>query len=415
MKIWYSLSSWLFLWLVTSCSGDFADNSWVTEVLPAPYEPPVEMGDSARRTCLVYIVGDNTLSGYVQNDLKEILSAAESVPSDCYMLAYVDDFHSSRILRFFNNDGEGDYEQVYDFEREMASCDTLEMRSVLEWVQLNCPAKKMDLVMWSHATGWLYDDGRRPSLYSFGDDGANAESGIRRMNIEELAALLRGIKQKPERLFFDACFMQGVECAYALRNSVEWVIASPAEIPAEGAPYHKIVPLFFDPLAGIQDILDAYKGYYDGSDTGVVLSAVRCSAMDSFADAVSVVVDAFLSCKMLADYEGLFAYLPGGSWTYYQKFPCFYDINSVMLKYLPYAEYAAFKKALDEAVPYKCASNMWVSGVLPSKSAEIYLSASWCGLSMYLPKSDILFPNNFNEDFALSEWYRAAGWYEAGW
>ena len=400
----------LFFWVATSCSSD-SEDSFLEEV--PFYDSPIEMGTPARRTCLVYIVGDNNLNGFVRSDLKEMLVAATSVPSDCYMLAYVDDLESSRILRFFNNNGVGDSVRVCDFGCEMASCDTVYMRKVMEWVQLNSPAEKMDVVFWSHASGWLYDDDRRPSLYSFGKDYVGGAPLC--TNVEEIAGVLRSLPMKPERVFFDACFMQGVECAYALRNSAEWVIASPAEIPGYGAPYHKVLPLIFDSTAGIQAILDAYRLYYEGSGTGVVLSAVRCAAMEKLATAVSVAVKGCLSSYMRADYDGLFAYLPGGSWTAENKFPCFYDINSVMLKYLPYAEYSGFKEALDEAVPYRCASNMWVSGILPFKESEVYLSASWCGLSMYLPKNTALYPNNFNEDFSYTEWYKAAGWEEAGW
>lgn len=400
----------LLLCTATSCSSD-SEDFLLEEV--SFYEPPVEMGTLARRTCLVYIVGDNNLSGFIRSDLKEMLAAAASIPSDCYMLAYVDDLESSRMLRFFNNNGVGDSLRVYNFGSEMASCDTVYMRKVMEWTQLNCPAEKMDIVFWSHASGWLYDDGRRPSLYSFGRDHVGGT--IIRSNVEEIAGLLRSLSAKPERVFFDACFMQGVECAYALRNSTDWVIASPAEIPGYGAPYHKVLPLMFDPTVGIQDILNAYKLYYDGSGTGVVLSAVRCAAMEKLSAAVYDAVRGYFPVYMRADYDGLFAYLPGGSWTVDNKFPCFYDINSVMLKYVPYAKYSGFKEALDEAVPYRCASNMWVSGILPFKDSEIYLSASWCGLSMYLPKNVALYPNNFNEDFSYTEWYKAAGWDEAGW
>lgn len=89
---------------------------------------------------------------------------------------------------------------------------------------------------------------------------------------------------------FDACFMQCAEVAYALRDCANWIIASPAEIPGYGAPYDIVVPLFFDATASPQSIIDAYKAGYEGENTGVVLSAVRCAAMQQFADATAVAV-----------------------------------------------------------------------------------------------------------------------------
>lgn len=375
-------------------------------------QPPVEPGEKARRLCLVYIVADNNLNSYAKADINEMIAGAAAVPADCHMLAYVDDYSSSRIIRFFNNNGVGESETVYTFDREMASCTVADMRLVLDWVQTNYPAEKMDLVLWSHASGWLYDDGRRPASRSFGDDGVRDSGDARRMNVEELATLLQGLSQKPERLYFDACFMQCAECAYALRNCADWIIASPAEIPAEGAPYDVLLPLMFNETVGVQTIMEAYKNAYMNSGTGVVLSAVRCSQMENLAAAFVDAVNAHLHPLMRPQYDNLFAYLPGGKWNYSQKFPNYYDVNSVALKYLPYEKYLPLKVALDAAVPYKCASPMWVSGVI---NKEIIVSATWCGLSMYLPRDAVLFPNNFNEDFACCEWYEAAGWCEAGW
>ncbi|MBQ8271255.1 MAG: hypothetical protein IJZ22_08670 [Bacteroidaceae bacterium] len=400
----------LLLPLFFSCSGS-SDEEWgLPPVINV--EPPAGEDGVVRRSCLAYIVADNDLKSYAQADLDEMLAGAVGVPSDCNMLVYVDDYDSPRILRFFNKNGAGCSETVYTFDREMASCDVADMRVVLEWVQLNYPAEKFDLIMWSHATGWLYDNGRRPSLYSFGDDWVRGENDIRRMNVEELAALLQSLPQKPERLFFDACFMQCAEVAYALRNCADWVIASPAEIPAAGAPYNTILPLLFNENVGLQAIMEAYKAAYAGSGTGVVLSAVRCSQMEALAAVAADVVVGYLGSSMRPQYDGLFAYLPGGKWGYSQKFPNYYDVNSVMLKYMPYDKYKGVKEALDAAVPYKVASDMWVSGVI---GRNIYLSSSWSGISMYLPKDAALFPNNFNEDFACCEWYEAAGWREAGW
>ncbi len=402
-----SLSLSLFLFLFASCR----DGALEAEL---PYEPPIAAGETAVRACLVYIVADNNLNSFLQADLTEMCKGAAGVPADCFMLAYVDDAHSPRILRFFNNEGVGDYETVRNFEREMDSCSADDMCEVLEWVKENYPSLKMDLIMWSHATGWLYDDNRRNVSRSFGYDGNRVDAASpARMNVEELAALLQRVALKPERLFFDACFMQCAESAYALRECADWIIASPAEIPAYGAPYDVIVPLLFDDEAGIQDIIDAYKEAYEGSDTGVVLSAVRCAAMEALASATADVVRECLLPTMHPDYGSLFAYLPGGRWTGGARYPCFYDMNAVMLGCVPFfSEYSKWKAALDAAVPYGCASGSWWSDVV---GRYVSLSSAWCGISMYLPKDALLYPANLNEDFAFCEWYEAAGWKEAGW
>lgn len=380
------------------------------ETPPAESNPPIEDDSGAERLLLLYIAADNNLSNYVQLDLQEVLSAAHKVPDNCYMLAFVDDKKDPRVLRYFNNKGVGDYETVHNFGREFASCDTADVRVLFGWVQENYPAKAMDMVLWSHGSGWLHGDGRMPvQQFSFGyDDTTWGDSDKNRMYVEELAGLFEKMGIKLERLMFDACFMQCAEVAYTLRESVDWLIASPAEIPGYGAPYDNIVPLFFDATATPGDIIDAYKKDYDGTDTGVVLSAVRCSAMQQLADATAVLVKKHLASVSGSECGSVFSYLPGGYFRYPDYFPNFFDMNAVAAEYLSPDDYATWKFALDEALPYRCASSQWYSYILKK---DITVGNLWSGISMYIPNTDYRF-RNFNTSFALLEWYNAAAWNE---
>lgn len=388
---------------LSACSDDDSNDN-VTSL-------PIEKGEEAQRMLFMYIVADNNLEYFSQDDLNEVLEAADEVPDDCYLLAFVDDTNDPRVLRYFNNNGVGDYETVYNFGREFAACDTADMRVLFDWVGENYPAKKMDLVFWSHATGWLHDDSRRAvQQFSFGyDTAAGKGSDYSRMYIEELAGLLKSLEVKPDRIMFDACFMQCAEVAYALRNSANWIIASPAEIPGPGAPYDALVPLFFNDAATPQDIINAYKQAYEGTSTGVVLSAVRCDAMQHFADATAVAVKEVLSTVSGGECSDVFSYLPGGAFGWGYAFPNFFDMNSVMLKYLSSEDYAAWKEVLDMALPYRCASEGWYTDVL---GRYLDVEDTWSGISMYLPNVGDSRFNDFNNSFTLLEWYNAAAWNE---
>lgn len=396
--------------LVSACSDD-------VPVPPGDDTPLIEAGEEAQRLLLMYIAADNNLDSYAQLDLYEALQAAHKVPNDCYMLAFVDDGNNGRILRYFNNKGVGDYETVYNFGREVAACDTAEMRVLFDWVEQNYPAKSVDMIFWSHATGWLHDDRRPVRQRSFGYDTApGEESDCRRMYIEELAGFFKKRNIKLDRLMFDACFMQCAEVAYALRDCANWIIASPAEIPGYGAPYDTVVPLFFDATASPQSIIDAYKAGYEGENTGVVLSAVRCAAMEQFADATAVAVKRALLDVSGSDCRDVFSYLPGGYFGSNGSFPNFFDMNSVMKKYLANTDYQLWKSALDAALPYRCASREWYSEVLDldrniTEEDYINVADTWCGISMYVPNADSRF-EKFNAAFAELEWYDAAAWNE---
>ncbi len=396
----YSLGI-LFSLLFFSCSED--EDVFQEEQISNV--PLLSEGEKAERLFFLYIVADNNLLSNVQSDLSELLAVSDEIPNDCYVLVFVDDNRGPRILRYFNNDGKGDYDTVHNFEREMASCNPVDMQLVFDWLEEYYPADNVDIVFWSHGTGWLYDDNRVLEQFSFGaDNNVGVHTGKKRMYIEELASVLKSLKVKPDRILFDACFMQCVEVAYALRDCANWIIASPAEIPALGAPYDIILPLYFDSSVGVQSIIDAYKAAYDGSPTGVVLSAVRCNALQQLADATATVRAALMNIPG-NDCDNLFSYLPGGPSVLK---PNFFDMNSVMQKFLSKEDYVAWKKALDNAVPYKCASEKWYSEVLDrdySRTDEDYVKTanSYSGISMYLPSVDLI----FNTSFALLEWSRA--------
>ncbi len=395
------------LLLVSLCQLSCTDENHLPDEEQTPL---ISAGDEARHMLLMYIVADNDLSSYAQMDLREVLSVADKVPNDCYLLAFVDDNNSPRVLRYFNNNGAPDYETVHNFGREFSACDVADMRVLFDWLEQNYPTKSMDLVLWSHATGWLRDDGPHAiRQYSFGYDmmpGDNSDYG--RMYIEELADFLKKTTIKPGKIMFDACFMQCAEVAYAMRDCADWIIASPAEIPANGAPYEVLVPLFFDATATPQNIIDAYKAAYDGTDTGVVLSAVKCNAMQQFADATAIAVKKALAGVSGSNCSDVFSYLPGGYFGRSNSFPNFFDMNAVMRKYLSVADYASWQAALDEVLPYRCASISWYTAV---NNKTIYVDDTWSGISMYLPNTDTRF-NKFNTTFTALEWYNAAAWNE---
>ena len=207
---------------------------------------------------------------------------------------------------------------------------------------------------------------------------------------------------------FDACFMQSVEVAYALRDAAEWIIASPAEIPGDGAPYDKLVPLFFSPQATVCDIIDEYKNSYDTSSTGVVLSAVKAGNMQLLADATYGYVKKYFNKDSVAAVVDVFSYLCDGN----SRYPAYYDMNAVMHDFLSEAEYVEWKRLFDDAVQYLNCSSRWYTVIM---HGYIYVNSNVCGgISIYIPQEKAS-KERFNADWATTEWYSAAGWNETGW
>lgn len=371
-------------------------------------------GDSAARTVLVYIMGENSLAGNVRSDLMEMKRGANALPDSCYLLAFVDDVNVPYICRFHKNRSNVSLcDTVYKFKEDFYSTDTARFKEVVTWVLEEYPSDNFGLVMWSHGTGWLYDTGKNRSIGI--DNGKNSYENIapsaRWMEVDDLARVLENLPVKTDFVFFDACFMQCVEVAYAMRSSADWLVGSPAELPADGAPYDRIIPSLFSFPFDAKELIEQYKDAYP-EDDGVLLSAVKCSAMERLAEVTAMYVPACFSRDSLVNDSKVFSYLPGGYFSYYIDYPDYPDMNGQMMLRLSNDAYLQWKEAFDEAVPYKVASRQWFSAFEYEPTVVNFLQ--YGGVSMYVPRERSEY-STFNSFFRKTEWYDATGWGSAGW
>lgn len=406
-RLWMPFLSFLFLCLSFSCSDGLSGRVVKPDV--------VEKGDTAYRTLLIYMVAENSLHNYAAYDIAEIVEASVDVPRDCRLFVYVDDNSFPIMHQYFRcTDGSAGNLTFHPFSKDVCSSDTAALGSLLDYILENYPTRKLDLVLWSHGDGWLRGPESAAPQRSVGiDNGKNSYSNdaTKAIEMEELAALLERLPVKVDRLMFDACFMQCVEVVYALRDAVEWIVASPAEIPGHGAGYATVLQAFF--LSdGPMDIIDLYLKGYETEFAGAVLSAVRPAASVQLADATAYYVEKYFNSGKNREYDDVFAYLPGGKYSASKPYPSYFDMNSVMLKYLTADEYAQWRKALDSVVVFSASSPRWYSAVCGRTLG--YNIFEGCGMSMYMPQNSFL-SQDFNESFRTTEWYDAAGWSSAGW
>lgn len=375
----------------------------------------VEKGDTARKTLVVYMMAENSLNNYASLDVKEIMEAVPSIPRDCRLFVYVDDNKFPMITQYFRmTNGEAGNSNFHPFTTDVCSSDTAALGAVLDYILMDYPTESLDLVMWSHGDGWLRGPLNVASQRSIGiDNGKNSYSNsvTKTIEVEELAALLRRMPARVDRLMFDACFMQCAESCFALRGAAEWIIASPAEIPGDGALYSTLIQNFFN-SDGPEDIMDSYIRAYESRPSGAVLSAVNTRGMQNLADVTYSNVIKYFNSEKRRDYTDVFSYLPGGKYSGSPAYPSFFDMNAVMKKYLTPDEYAHWREAFDGAVTYVASSPKWYSAVCGQVIG--YDAAVGGGMSMYMPQH---YSRNdkFNSDFRTTEWYSAAGWQAAGW
>ena len=223
--------------------------------------------DIAERTVMIYMIGDNNLTSYVQTDISELIQGAGDIPTNGVLVLYVDKKASEKpfIAKVTNNQKQP-LDTLYKYtQEEFYDSDPNAFSSILQRMQQLCPAREYGLVLWGHASGWVVTSdtiaGKQSSpRRAYGLDTNNNNSNYW-MNITQMAKALKTIK--PHFIFADCCNMMCVEVGYELKDVTDYLIGSPAEIPGYGAPYKEMVPqLFKNGPALYKGIIDTYYDYY---------------------------------------------------------------------------------------------------------------------------------------------------------
>lgn len=391
-----------------------------------------ETDNTSERTVLVYMSGENNLSSYLANDLKEMLMAKTDSRNDC-LLAYIDEQNSRRkpYLTRIVNGMKRDSVSLYDMgisTGDVCSADPAVMRAIINYAFRKYPSRTGDygLVLWGHATGWVIEDdsvarktatttaAARSPQRAYGVDMGSDILGAK-MAWMNIASMAEALSQVPHLkfIFADCCNFQCLESLYALRHVADYIIGSPAEIPDVGAPYQTVVPAMFERDSFYIHIIDRYHERWYGDNRSVPLSAVKTSAMDSLADATRDVLQTMKDTLSLTPYPNVKGLI------HYYRTPLHHDANDFIMSYAKQEEYEKWKKALDKAVVYKKMATRWVT------DSDWYFNYSdftmteerYGGVSMFVPinptvKTDY---GRYNAVIRKTAWYYAVGLNNLGW
>ncbi|SEG14154.1 clostripain-related cysteine peptidase [Parabacteroides chinchillae] len=357
------------------------------------------------RTVLVYMVAQNSLSGFASKDYEEMKQGMQEVdPASCNLLVYIDDNFAPRLLHLTKDKKGQVVEEVVKEFGEQNSLDISVMKGLLSDAFQRYPAESYGLVLWSHGEGWL----PKSMMRWWGQDGDDY------MDISELHEVLQSIPHL-DFLFFDACFMESVEVAYELRDCMDYLIGSPTEIPGPGAPYQLVAPAFFVKENAGLAIATAYYEYYNGLykggaglsnsnwTAGASVAVLKCSELEHLASATAKVLPKYIQNKQDIAVSGVMCY----DKRYMQYY---YDLERFIYKLTGgNSDYTEWKSAFDAAVIYWKTTPKNFSGLVQSMFA-MDLDAG--GVSGYVPRSSMASVNAFYQNLA---WYKVAGWSQTGW
>lgn len=384
----------------------------------------------ADRTVLIYMAGENNLNNaksnldFIKPDLEQMREGTKTMAANNHLLVYVDGADSKQkpyLLELAN----GLTVDSVAMEEDTRTSDPETLLNVMRQAMSKCPANEYALVLWGHASGWLIEkDSVASGVWTtpkpaprkaYGLDTGNNSAGNSGtwMNMPSMARAL-SMLPKLKFIFADCCHFQCAETAYELRDVTDYIIASPAEIPGEGAPYHTVVPALFEKDTFWQSIVDKYyaqvlhNGY---EELYVPLSVVKTSEMQALAQATRNVLNSFVPDleSPYPDMTGLIHYY------YHGASHKFYDMNDFILRYASADAYTAWKLALDRAVIYKKMATRWMTNVNWGFNYNDFTvtEEKYGGISMFVPQW--YYQNTVNESIKKLGWYYAASYANVEW
>ena len=397
----------LLLWMCCSVLLTACENED-----PIP-EPPV----AGSRTVLAYLAADhrgtlNNLSSLALLDLEEMRLGMAKVnnSSNMRLLVYIDTDSSPRLIELKNEGGKLQETTVktYENRNSVGVAETLEVFNDV-FKNSEYRAESYGLIYWSHGDGWIPNP--LPSTRWVGQDTG---SGTHYMNIEDLVTILSADAVPHfDFVLFDACFMQSIEVAYALRNFTDYYIGSPTEIPGPGARYDVLVPALFSDgevaLKVAAAYYEPYKKIYNGgsgiSNTnwtgGVSVCALQSSVLESLASITKQVL------SENADSEELRSLVFNNDQRRESSNIGYYDFVQLMQQLTDASGFATWKQVYDMAVPYWETTSKNYSGYTGMFSME-----GSSGVSHYIPS---LSKQAAAAAFRSTDWYKSAGLSKLGW
>ena len=356
------------------------------------------------KTVLVYMVADNNLSSDAETNLDSLLAGVARYGTDGNLLVYLDNAQGlPQLFRFSRSSpGMASSETVKTYAEQNSVSPTV-MASVLANMTTLYPAQSYGLVLWSHGYGWLPGPGNTKTIATrwFGQDGANY------MDIADLAEAL-ATAPKFDYILFDACFMAGVEVACELRDYADYLVASPAEVLAQGFPYSMLTPyLFGSGETNSIQLASTYFNWYNGQTGKLRSAAVSCvklSEMENLATATRALFSVSLPALNAFDasqVQYLDSYSPH----------LFYDFAHFTSTFAATPEYAGLATQLERTVIYYACTPA-ITTVNAQGSVSLITPVSFGGIGCYIPQQENA---SRNSSFQLSAWYTAAGWEFSNW
>ena len=280
-KIIYLFSAFFMLSLF-SCS----DNDE-----PTPAED--KDAEKVTRTILIYAINNSNLATDFSDDSREILKGVkDAAQSDARVLLYrYDNENTCGLYRVdMDKNAETYFQLIKSYERKQTSTSPDRINEVITDALALYPNAQYDMIFWGHGSSWapyftghdLVNNGPQKA-YGGEYDGGKDSKGYPSTNYTEIDELARAIPDhRFQTIWFDCCYMGGIEVIYQLRNKCDFFVAYPTEIYSPGMPYDKTLPYLMNQEHNLVAAAGTIADFYNNSRYTVAV--IDMSKLEPVAD-----------------------------------------------------------------------------------------------------------------------------------
>lgn len=355
----------------------------------------------AKSTVLIYAVASNNLEYNLISDKKEILEAAEKIDlvNNNVIIYEVNNNFQPKLLQLVQlEDASYGYNILKEYEPEISSLEPSRFEDVLEDMQIYAEAEKYGLVLWSHGTGidpylpaTTKSSPSGVASYSFGYDRDPSTGGHYEINVDALADLI------PTGMFnyiwFDACYMSGIETIYEFRGKCDYIIGYPTEVFEMGVPYDLVLPYLARQNADLKYAAQTFFNYYaENSNPYAHVATIAVVDMSQIEEVADYCKNAYQN-GIITDVKDIQKYSRG-------SIGPFYDFGTYTAKIVMMNDPSLLEEwyeIMDKFVVFKRCTNV-------DFDRQPINAAEYSGISV--------FPYNPDSDTAKNQYYRTLDWYK---
>ena len=366
----------------------------------------------ADHTLLMYMMGDNNLSSYLEGNVRQAQNAIrDSVKAGRINLLVFKDTNKNNdnlpSLCWIHRSSATTLDTVplLTYDHEIDACDPDIVREVITTAFAQFGGTMKGMVIASHAKGWVplladknYGASQSAKRNAIGLDSSTGTGQSGSLELWDLTDALSQAGIRLDYLIMDVCYAGTAEVAYQLRDVVHYMVGGTTEVQAAGMPYLNVVTR----LASCQTASDlpealAYgaKCYFDenapynqASRLGATIAVYDLTSMTTLAQAYQRLLAA--NAERLSALAAMAYTDPDQLASWSEQFQRYGRHESVATRYYyfdakDYIDYLGEMDAADATTASQALSEVVVKEYHDTRFYAIDIDHS-CGLALTIPQ-----------------------------